>query len=107
MANQRTIGNAGVLAGSRTTDHLIKSPLPPCNISDLVLKSMHTNAYEALECIRNAYKVHLYYSLQFNGNFSSERVELGFPNDTNIIASENTAHYLLSSSNDFLYNSGG
>ena len=32
-------------------------PMPPSNISDLTPKSMHTNAYKWLECIRNADKM--------------------------------------------------
>ena len=32
-------------------------PMPPSNISDLTPKTMHTNAYEVLECIRNADKM--------------------------------------------------
>jgi len=31
-------------------------PMPLNDISDLTPKSMHTNAYKWLECIRNAYK---------------------------------------------------
>ena len=37
---------------------------------------MHTNAYEALECIRNAYKYNRYYSLPGNGNDSIERRDM-------------------------------
>ena len=37
---------------------------------------MHTNAYEALECIRNAYEFNRYYSLPCNGNDSTERRDM-------------------------------
>ena len=33
------------------------NPTPPSNISILAPKIMHTNAYEALDCIRNAYEL--------------------------------------------------
>ena len=68
---------SGRWVGSRTPDHLIKNPLPPCNINNLAPKSMNTNAYEALECIRNAYEFNLYYSLHGNGNDSTESREWG------------------------------
>ena len=34
-----------------------ENPSPYSNISDLAQKTMHTNAYEVLECIRNADKM--------------------------------------------------
>ena len=42
--NQQTLGNAGGSAGARTPDHLIKSPLPHSNISDLSQKPVRTFA---------------------------------------------------------------
>ena len=38
-------------------------------------KTMHTNAYEALKCKRNAYEFNLYYSLPGNGIDSTETRE--------------------------------
>ncbi len=77
MANQQNVGNAGGSAGSRTPDHLIKSPLPHSNISDLTPKSMQTNADKALECRQNADKFYLYYSLHGKGNDITETREWG------------------------------
>ena len=48
VANQQTLGNAGGSAGSRTPNHLIKSPLPHSNISDLTPNPVRTIAYKWL-----------------------------------------------------------
>ena len=77
VANQQTDANAGGSAGSRTPDHLIKSPLPHSNISDLTPKSMQTNADKALECRQNADKFNRYYSLPGNGINSTATREWG------------------------------
>ena len=57
VANQQTLGNAGGSAGSRTPDHLIKSPRPPSNISYLTSKPVRTIAYKWLICVQIEYKI--------------------------------------------------
>ena len=52
----QTVGVTGMAGVAQLVELWIVIPMPPSNISDLTPKSMHTNAYKWLECIRDAYK---------------------------------------------------
>ena len=52
VANQQTLGNAGGSAGSRTPDHLIKSPITSSNISYLATKTLRKIEYKWIICIQ-------------------------------------------------------
>ena len=56
LANPQTVGITSNGQIAQLVEQRTENPSPYSNISDLAQKTMHTNAYEALECIRNAYK---------------------------------------------------
>ena len=56
MYISQIVGVTGMAGVAQLVELWIVIPMPPSNISDLSPKTMHTNAYEALECIRDAYK---------------------------------------------------
>jgi len=56
LANLQTLGITSIGQIAQLVEQRTENPSPYSNISDLAQKTMHTNAYEALECIRNAYK---------------------------------------------------
>ncbi len=52
----QVFGVTGMAGVAQLVELWIVIPMLPSNISDLTPKSMHTNAYEALECRQNADK---------------------------------------------------
>ena len=52
----QTIVITGMAGVAQLVELWIVIPMPPSDISDLSPKTMHTNAYEWSECIRDAYK---------------------------------------------------
>jgi len=57
MYISQVVGITGMAGVAQLVELWIVIPMPLSNISDLTPKTMHTNAYEWLECIRNAYKL--------------------------------------------------
>jgi len=53
----QTLANAGGLAGARTPDHLIKSPMTQSNISDLSPKTVWTSVDISLKCRQSVDKM--------------------------------------------------
>jgi hypothetical protein len=53
----QTVGITGMAGVAQLVELWIVIPMPPSDISDLTPKSMQTNAYKWLECIRDAYKL--------------------------------------------------
>ena len=56
MYISQIVGVTGMAGVAQLVELWIVIPMPPSNISDLSPKTMHTNAYKWLECIRDAYK---------------------------------------------------
>jgi len=57
LNNLQVIGITGMAGVAQLVELWIVIPMLPSDISDLSPKSMHTNAYKWLECIRDAYKL--------------------------------------------------
>ena len=57
LANPQTLGITSIGQIAQLVEQRTENPSHPSNINNLTPKTMHTNAYEALECIRNAYEI--------------------------------------------------
>ena len=56
LANPQTLGITSIGQIAQLVEQRTENPSLSSNISDLSPKTMHTNAYKWLECIRDAYK---------------------------------------------------
>ena len=56
LANPQTLGITSIGQIAQLVEQRTENPSSYSNISNLTPKTMHTNAYEWFECIRDAYK---------------------------------------------------